>query len=269
MISYVNKPVNHDRPQEYYKDYQRSQDLKSIITSFVWSPIIFDGGRRGQVNFIESHWAVVDIDGGWSLDAAIKCLQGSAHIIGTTRSHRVAKGQKPACDRFRICVPWSEPIRDIELYRFNLALCIEGCGSDMQCSDGARFFWPCTEIISYSDSGNKQTVNFNMPEKPKEIPFKTQVEWARQHGKGYMPGYVAKFLASGALFGREDRRGREYCCYCSALEMLKYGWAEDEILQALTSSPFPRENFDDSKEIPHAVNQAVKKFIQLGGSIDE
>ena len=77
------------------------QELQSFIISNNWSPIIFKNNYRKSINFKSCQFLVLDYDDGYSLNKAIEEFKNYKHIIATTKSHQVKKGDK-VCDRFRV-----------------------------------------------------------------------------------------------------------------------------------------------------------------------
>lgn len=128
--------------------------LANFLCDFVWSPAIYDGGIRQEKNFIGAEYIGLDFDSGeYSLDQACFDWEGFVHTVGITKSHGVAKGNKPACDRFRVLVKLSEFVQDLLVYKAILSAAVQKFGADKQCTDGCRFFWPCSRIISYASTG--------------------------------------------------------------------------------------------------------------------
>lgn len=79
-----------------------------------YSPSEFKDGYRTSENYIDGNNIIVlDIDDGWTIEQAQHFLykEGLKSLICTTKSHQVTKGEKPACDRFRILIPVLSPFR--------------------------------------------------------------------------------------------------------------------------------------------------------------
>lgn len=151
-------------------------DMKRIakcMTKYVWSPCIWKDGRRSQQNFIAARFCVLDFDDGeMTLAEAKNIFCDCVHIIGTTKSHQKVKNNI-VCDRFRVLFVFAHPIEDLRLYRWNMHKYMRNYPCDKSCKDGARFFYPCQEIVSISSEGYKQDIFLNVPdtfEKPKIIP---------------------------------------------------------------------------------------------------
>lgn len=126
--------------------------VANCMLRFVWAPIVWKDGRRAERNFVESWWCAYDFeDPEYTLGQAMADFADSKHIIATTRSHQIAKGGLPAIDRFRVVVPWAEPIADVRVYRWNMRREQRKYPMDASCIDGARLFFPCRELVSVND----------------------------------------------------------------------------------------------------------------------
>ncbi len=123
--------------------------LAGTIRAWAWSPIVWRDGIRKRTHFLGADWLVLDHDdGSVTLDDARTQWAEFTHVIGTTKSHQVGKGGLPPCDRFRVCILLDEPITDSRDYEALMHLAVKEFSSDKACVDGARWFYPCVEIIS-------------------------------------------------------------------------------------------------------------------------
>ena len=131
--------------------------LPEIICEHMWTPGLFkkDGAgnmRRRAGSFEYAEVLGIDIDEDLTLQDAIKRLvdAGYEHLIGTTRHHQIPKGDKPACDRFRILVFSERPITSNADFKATLNTLKEQLlpELDKSCIDGARFFNPCTRVVA-------------------------------------------------------------------------------------------------------------------------
>jgi hypothetical protein len=187
---------------------------------------------------------------------ALRDWVDTVHIIGTTKSHQVQKKGKPAKDRFRIIVPWSEPITDAATYSYNVELLIRRYNADETCSDAARFFWPCRTIVHVEDSGYLQ------PVQPFARPERLQVDQAQLaelrrdiFGKD-LPQWIARFVRKGELPRSPKLMGsRKWACNAAARQLKSLGWKATEIANLLHDGKFDRANFE-AFEIDAAVKSA-------------
>lgn len=128
------------------------ENIADAIEFYEWSPCVFMNGHRRSVNFIEASYIGLDFDEGMKLQWALDHFAPYAAIIGTTRHHQIEKVQStgkvlPACDRFRVIVRLQEKITDLETMKATLSFYVNRHGSDRACTDAARKFRPCKEIL--------------------------------------------------------------------------------------------------------------------------
>jgi hypothetical protein len=136
-----------------FDDSWRMEYLERAITKHCWSPIIIKGGHRLEKNFLGSHICALDFDAPYTpLDCAIEEFKDFSHIIATTKSHQKPKNGV-VCDRYRVVLWWERLITDLAEYKFNLSKQIDNYYSDKACKDGARFFFPCVDIVSSNGNG--------------------------------------------------------------------------------------------------------------------
>lgn len=126
--------------------------FQRMVTSKVWCPCSLSKGVRLESGFIASAVCALDFDTPrTTLEWAISEFYKYEHIIGTTKSHQKEKNGI-TCDRFRVILFWDKLIVNLSEYKHNMRLMITRYGADAACSDGARFFYPCQEIVA-SDNG--------------------------------------------------------------------------------------------------------------------
>lgn len=124
--------------------------VAGVIARSVWSPIQWDLGHRHSDRFKLSQVCALDFDEGYTIDEAMKwCRERKlAFVIGTTKSHNIAKGDKQPCERFRLLLFWDKPIKNPDTYEYNVKLMMKELPkADKQCKDLARLFWPCKSVI--------------------------------------------------------------------------------------------------------------------------
>ena len=128
---------------EYSFDY-----ISKALTKYVWSPIKFDGGIRLEKHFLGTIFCALDFDSpATTLEWALETFKEHTHIIGTTKSHQKEKNGI-TCDRFRVVLMFEDLVTDLPLYKYNMEKMILKHKADRACKDGARFFYPCKEIVS-------------------------------------------------------------------------------------------------------------------------
>lgn len=140
--------------------------LGKEITKHAWSPCVWESGKRAKANFIHADLCALDFDNGyWDISDAKQMLkeQDLAGLIGITKSHQKEKGGEPACDRFRVVMLWEGRISDLRTYEQNMGRLMAHMPVDRACKDGARFFFPCTEIVHIRWGGNLSWLPYQEP----------------------------------------------------------------------------------------------------------
>jgi len=246
-VSYsTDKSMN---PKRYSKDFKVHRctsfsDVSRAALKCVWSGIVWKDGVRAQSSFDYSSLCVLDFDSGISIQRAIELFSKYCCIIGTTKSHTE---ENP---RLRVIIPWELEIRVLELYKYNMKHIIDMVGSDVACKDGARFFYPCKEIVFSNMSGYPLLIRREIPNRDIYLDHKQNV--ANMRG---LPHWVNEFLFNGNHYGK----GRNNTCFAVSIFLMELNYSKDEIIGKLKSAPFSREDFSD-QEILSAVNSAMRRF---------
>lgn len=137
--------------------------ISSVITLQVWSHCLYAGNYRLEKFFSGSFYCVLDFDENVTKQEALDKLAGYALILGPTKSDGIAKSGKPACDRFRVVLPWESPIDQLDVYKYNARLINQRFSSDEQTFDGARLWQPCKNIETKILSGKPMEVIWDIP----------------------------------------------------------------------------------------------------------
>lgn len=124
-------------------------ELESIITSRVWSPIVFSGEYRSGGAFVSARLFVLDFDRyDQTIAQTARVWCDTAHLIGPTRSHMISKGGLPPHERFRLVAPFSRTIENHDDYHHSMEVYTDHYEADEKCKDRARLFFPCVSIAS-------------------------------------------------------------------------------------------------------------------------
>ncbi len=217
--------------------------IAKCMTKFLWAGVVWKDGHRGKDRFLYSDWCLMDMDDTYHqypVEQAINDFADKVHIIGLTRNHRKDKDGK-VCDRYRVAVPWTERITELEIYEGNMhALLDIKPALDASTVHGAQPFFRCTEIVSFAADGFHQDVlpvrwvdkREGGPELAKLIAAKTLDFEMR----GRLPRWVESFLANGlAAPGR-----RHFKTLGAAIEMVECGLSGDDIRILLARVPISR-----------------------------
>lgn len=243
---YARKFASGWRPE----DADDARKLASIVSSQVWSPIVYKNGRRLIDNFIEATWCALDFDDGqYTIKRACKDWCDTIHVIGLSKSHQIVKKGAPPCDRFRIVFAFEKTITDVRTYNHNSTLLVRSYGADNRAKDAARLFFPCTKIVSICSDGYLQKVH----EAPRYIeakPIKIGAGDAR--------------WAQIKLAQEIDNGDWNDTIYRIAKDLYRAGYNTDSILEEVkrNSRLFNKTiTPSDLREATSTIRSAVKKVI--------
>ena len=209
--------------------------LEKCICRTIWSPIKYREGIRLESHFLGAMVCALDFDGpDTPLSWARETFKDYDVIIGTTKSHQKAKNGI-TCDRYRVLLWFKEPITELALYKHNMGLLINKHGADKACKDGARFFFPCVEIVESHGGAMLDikplplAVENNLPryDKPKPSYFGIKAEPAPS-------GERNKKVFAAACEMR--RRGLDPFFQMDTLRVIANGLSDSEIVQCVKNS---------------------------------
>lgn len=213
--------LQNGEPNEYYKDFKPAILKLSSLCTHVWAPIIYSDGYRREKSFLQSEILALDFDNGMSLDGAVRKFAPFRHIIGTTKSHGV-KG-----DRFRVLLFFTNPITCLDTFKNTMRIYTELHGADKACKDGARFFFPCKEIVSVADG---QLVWPEVQKTPQVVR------------PTFKPTSIMNLL--DVKPAREGMRNR--CSFAAACKLYRAGLSDEEVYErvSVVSNRLPREELN-------------------------
>lgn len=220
MISYTLTPVNLERADSYgwgfrVADTDDVARLINGISRFVWSGIVWQSGRRLQARFLSSDWCVLDFDTPeMTLAQAVNAFCDCRHIIGTTKSHQKEK-QNIVCDRFRVVIAWERRIISLDEYRYNMRRMLDNYPIDRKCLDGARYFYPCQEIVSFAEDGYRQEVH--------AAPAESETPRTRRTLPGVIPPWARSRLQQHIPIG-----DRNQTFFRVSKDLMRAGFGADE-----------------------------------------
>lgn len=254
MISIFTGEVNTSRGDIYSRNFQfyPSKDphlIAQMITKHAWSPIIFKQGIRKQSHFISARWVALDFDepGITLAEAVDNIFCDHVHIIGTSKSHQKEKNGV-VCDRFRVLLRLDKPCRDLQSYRATVSKLVGKYDADSACVDGARFFYPCTSIVSVGEDGFLTTVlcsvskNNIVNKKPSKPSSKSPS----------LSPWIRKIYLKGVPAGQRNRT-----CWGAACDMLEAGYTKQEVYRIIYNS-IPTTNDFTEEEKCKIINSAER-----------
>lgn len=243
-VSVSRNPAFDPKRQTHFdeREVKGLAGFSDIITSSPWSPIIWTGGQRLKANFKSCKYAALDFDDGeWTIAVAVKWCQdmGLAAIIGTSKSHQIPKNGKPAVDRFRVVVPFDSVITERHHYEGRMQELHATMPCDKSCSDAARFFWPCRDVV-YRQLGRGLAAGAPGKYQKVEVKRKIQDTLADIGVGGLLPPWIQAYLAHGAPHGL-----RHVACYKLGANLYWAGYDLDDIVALVLGSPLASIGEDD------------------------
>ncbi len=204
---------------------ERFDDLGEVVCGpRRWSPIVWQTGRRRQEHFDRAQLVVLDFDDGkLTLRDAIDHFQneGVRFLVGTTRSHGVAKGGSPAQDRFRVVLQMDAPLTHLGRYKQNMRRILSAYPADQACGDGARIYRPCTEVVSLKDGELVPMLPYQEMTPRAAFPMRLV---------GKIPPWVSDLLS------RDHPGQRNSTIFRIAARLAAYGFSEAEIRRIIGGS---------------------------------
>lgn len=260
MFSYHPVVPEHDKANAWrYRDGFKTADVSIErmavgISKHAWSPNIWDEGKSLNSNWRSADWLTLDFDNGLlPLAQAVNIFCDMVHIIGTTASHQIAKPDKPACDRFRVAVKFAERVTNLRLYSHQLRVAEKKYSTDPSCKDGARFFFPCKEIVSLSADGYCWDLDHHVP---KEINY-AEVAYKRATA-GTIPQHIVVLLKH--CVWREGEKNT--LCFKIGAALGPLGYTATEICRQIYASPTYKDaSITDylAQEIYKAVSNGIQR----------
>lgn len=225
--------VNFDRDVEVLS----AAELAELSLTESLCLATFNGGRRVKEE-VDECWAIgLDYDDGkMSLDAAKTAFSAYTHIILTTKSHQKEKvtpgGQvRPACDRFRVILFFSKPVKTNEDFRANwLALDEKFKGIDKAAKDITRYFGPARETVSVREDG--------LLIEPVAAPLTMHFNWTPHKAGAGERGQLSRRTMAFLLDGAATNWNAEL--NAAAYNMKSNGYSMEEAIERFEqmSNPF-------------------------------
>lgn len=230
--------------------------LGQACTTHLNSPIVWTCGVRKADNFLYSDFLVLDVDDDkmMGLDRAIDYYSRYIHVIGTTKSHNLLKGELVS-ERYRVFVALEKRIQSAEHYK---GLCMqESCqhGGDWQASSPAMHFMPLNRIVSYSEVGRKMPIGVIPPRRQvKRKPVKFETDAIGSVAK-QIPPYIQDWLDGNVRQGERNITAFKIAC-----TLRKLNFKEDEIVEIILSSSLPLDGSSKTiREVKNTVRSAMRR----------
>jgi hypothetical protein len=227
------------------------------------SPIIWREGIRSQANFNYADLMALDADDGkFTLADALEEFKDYAHVIGTTKSHGIAKGDAEPCDRFRVYLQLDQRVTDLKLFKYiGLSLALK-YNCDLNPVDGARVFQPSL-LVSTLDDGKLIDVEYYKVKQAREEAFRRDTEKEEQErrlgerkkyfGTRCLPQWCIGLLTNGVGPGES----RNKACYKLGIYGVEAGYSISEIVDLIMNSAIP---------VGPQVRQEVERSVKSGAA---
>lgn len=246
MISYNLRKCDYDKTKyaHGFSVLNTNEIIKIsvMMARYVWSPIVWKNGHRLNENFHRADWIALDFDEGLTLiEAKENIFADRVCIIGTTKSH-----QKPKngiiCDRFRVMLKLQLPITNAVAYKAQIQNHVDNYGCDSAAKDGARFFWPCRDIVVVSPEGELEEV-LPTPSDPTKYNHdyigQVQKDFLENGKMKSIQGWLARFLSDGEI--PDWAGGRHSICHKAATKLLVRGLEPEEVVEHIWNAPFDKD----------------------------
>lgn len=238
---------------KYRKGFLRSSNanlLQERILTSAWSPITWKGDRALTVNFEAAYYFVLDFDsiGDETMEGINDSLKDFKRIIATTRSHGILKNGL-ICDRYRLIIPFTTPIDDYAVYRYNYELALKKYWwADSSCKCGARFFFPSKEIVFFD---REAEYTWDVVDLPCASTVSVDRAFTRPEINGRIPSWCRAFINDGVL---DKNHSRNTTLFKVACEMSRQGFTESKIRQVVLRAPIKW----DGVSVEAAIRSAIK-----------
>lgn len=229
-----------------------------LVAKEAWSPTRYTKPRRAKSNFLEAQAIGLDIDEKITLAQAIEQLAGYECIVGTTENHQKVKNagtssEKPACDRFRVILPLSEPVYSVEDFVATLeaAASLLKLPFDEQAKDAARWFIPCRQVV-YVGKGRRVSPTAQVKSLVVSRPAP-----AVTGARGQLSRSTLEFLVNYKETGGEWHRP----FIKAAMDFKEQGYTEEEAASRLATAS-PHGALDETD-----YEQLADVFANRGGAL--
>jgi hypothetical protein len=223
-------------------------ELATLITTEWYSGAIYKNNHATNKNFISSQFVILDYDNNpnepqLSLAQAIEAFADYKCIIAPTRSHRIAKGDKPVADRFRVILFLSEPItNEADFYATWQWVSDKFPGVDTATKDPARRIFPSTSVVFQNQDGELITPVAGVTNAVVSAPNAIVVVTGE---RGRLSSKTLEFMAQEASSDGWHNR-----FVAAAFDLKKKGYTQEEAAAKLTkASPVGQLDSEDDNQL--------------------
>lgn len=243
------------------------QDLAEKVRSSVWSHIIFAAGHRKEHFFHCAYYFVLDVDEGMTKAQAREKFKDYYAILTPTKSDGIEKRNKkgvvtkPACDRYRIIIPFDKPCFNIDVYRYTTKVLTEQFGGDMQAIDAARVWQPSTDAQwirpDLDELGQRLEWIYDVPEEEttehKNKQIKSWLDDVVTNKK--LPTRAANFMNGNIKPGKRNQE-----LFYTACVLLAKGWSTEKLKDMVYSLP----EMEGHEDVDTTIKSAARRVGAIG-----
>lgn len=212
-----------------FSELRNMSMLAEIVTTCVWSPIVWEQGARNSKHFAHASFMVLDFDepGDESMADVNNALSDHKRIIALTKSHMKQKNGV-ICERYRLVIPFNNVITDLNLYKHNMDCALKKYPwADQACKDGARFFYPCSKIVYVDRMAEYSWDTLKLV--PPSIGSKSPILSGKE-----IPLWCLNFLNYGSLC---KNKSRNLTVYAVCFELFSRGYSEVKVEEVVKRAP--------------------------------
>jgi len=260
-ISISNSDETSANRQQHFTssegDFQR---LGNVILGKCWSPIVWRGGIRRKANFLSSDLIALDFDTGeMTIDDAILWVKQMemSYIIATTKSHQIIKGDKPACDRFRLIL-LADHCRNLDDFEYTMKVYSQNLPCDPACKDGGRFYYPCTSVVAAGEGLVVKWLKCPRDETASAQFARDAAFYKSKHRDINFPRYIMGPLLNGV------EKNREMTAHTMGYYFARTGWTLEEAIGFFKDFDSPILRGIGEKEVRHALSTAYRHVTMTG-----
>ena len=154
-ISISNENVEHPSKEYQALEVNTDEFIELIKNTKAFSAQQFKNGHRKDCNIIGNQNTIwLDFDDGLTIEQAKEQFKDYWYIIYTSINHQKNKGDKCACDRFRLILKTKNYLpKDKEEYNSILSNICKKYKSDMACKDLSRYYRGNKNAIIFKNDG--------------------------------------------------------------------------------------------------------------------
>ena len=242
-----------------WRNVSSLDELSNFVTQKVWSPVIWAGGSRGAVKFRCARWCVLDYDDTLSKREAENLLEQFPFLLGPTKSDGIEKvsttgARKPARDRFRVVIPFSQTIWDRDVFEYNMRLVTKRFNADLLPYDAGRVWQPCKSVEciwhNATSSGLDVTLTIPVEETQQYKQQQLREKLKARKAAGIMSPVVKRFI-----LGRIRPAERNDMLFKAACYFFEKGETVDQFRKRVYAMPA----MSDHDKIESTIKSAAKR----------